>query len=300
MKSLIKIGIVFIMVGLTSFVFGQEQQKFLKEKVQVVLVGTFHFANPGLDDHNIEVDDVYSENRQAEIAEMNQGFAAFNPDKIFLETDMADSRYYDSLYQAYLSGNFEIKSHKYGRSETFQVGFKLAKKLGHRKVFASDADGIWLGNAVRNLAKELGLRIYEDHFEEVEAKIMEEMIMMRKATMKEIIYHTNLPEELMYNHNFYIDVACRILGEDQGGLAMYYDEEKDISFVQLKNELLGPELTAEWYKRNIKIYANIMNQIEEGDKRIFVYYGQAHIRILQHLFEDNPNFEVVSALEYLK
>lgn len=270
-------------------------------KIQVLLVGTYHFDNPGMDDHNIEGDDVFAPKRQAEIAEMNQAFAEFQPDKIFIETKMKDEAYFDSLYQDYLDGKFSIEQHQSGRNEFYQVGFKLAKQLGHQKIYSSDANGLWLGGSVREMAQELGMDFYEENFKATGKILKKEMVDMQSRTMMENIRSMNTDESLLWNHNFYIDIACRVVtGKDDGKNIFRYDEEAEEALVVIDENYLGAELTAEWYKRNIKIYSNILHQIEEGDQRIFVYYGQAHIHIIKQLLEDNPKFEVVNTLNYMK
>jgi hypothetical protein len=74
---------------------------------------------------------------------------------------------------------------------------------------------------------------------------------------------------------------------------------KEQVFLRINQNQLGAELVSEWYKRNIKIYSNILAYTEDKNERVLVIFGVGHIRILQHLFEDNPNFIVVSPLEVL-
>ncbi len=286
----------------TAIQVAANEKKDKKEKIQVLLVGTFHFNNPGMDEHNTEIDDVYSKKRQKEIDEMNKGFADFKPNKIFTEMPAAAQAHEDSLYAQYLAGNFKIKDHKDGRSERFQVAYKLGKQLKHEQLYATDAEGLWLGSAVKGVAEELNMDFYAEDMKKAEASIIKEDSLMRLHTMKEIIYWHNTEEALMDNHNFYVAVSPRVItGEDDGKSLYYHNEENDGHYVRIDENYIGAELTAEWYTRNIKIYSNILKHVKKGeDKRIFVYYGQAHIRILKHLFEDNPDFEVVDALEYLK
>ena len=54
-----------------------------------------------------------------------------------------------------------------------------------------------------------------------------------------------------------------------------------------------------WYKRNFFIYRNILEKTNGGDK-VLIIFGQGHISILKHLLEDNPKFELVTPIDYLK
>ena len=41
---------------------------------EVLILGTYHFSNPGRDQYNARADDMLSERRQAEIADLLDGF----------------------------------------------------------------------------------------------------------------------------------------------------------------------------------------------------------------------------------
>ncbi len=307
MKQLKQLLLTLTLLASTfSYGFTQvEKTNTEKKKTQVLLVGTFHFDNPGRDEFNNEFDDVYSDKRQKEITALNNALGEFAPDKIFLEWEMKEQKNVDSLYAAYLAGNLDIKAQKYGRSEHFQVGFKMGKMLGHDRLYCSDADGLWLGGVVNQAAKEWDMPFIEAYNQRMMAALPKEDSLMRLHTLKEIIYEHNTPESLHDNHNFYVSYSPRVIKYDEEALndtrGIYHkDEAADVDCVRLELHLVGAELTAEWYRRNIKIYANILSQLEAGDERIMIYYGQAHISIIKQLFEDNPDYEVVDPLEYLK
>jgi hypothetical protein len=54
--------------------------------VDVVVLGTFHFDNPGQDIANSQIDDVLAPKRQAEISDILSGLARFKPTKIAVES----------------------------------------------------------------------------------------------------------------------------------------------------------------------------------------------------------------------
>jgi len=58
-------------------------------------------------------------------------------------------------------------------------------------------------------------------------------------------------------------------------------------------------MVADWYKRNLRIFANLTRIAEPGD-RIFIIYGQGHIKILSDLVVESPDFCLVDPLPYLK
>jgi hypothetical protein len=50
-----------------------------------LILGTYHMDNPGLDSYNVEADDVLSQRRQAEMAELLDRLERFAPTLIALE-----------------------------------------------------------------------------------------------------------------------------------------------------------------------------------------------------------------------
>ena len=50
--------------------------------IQVMVLGTYHFDNPGQDLHNMKVDSVLMPAKQAELADVASRLAKFNPTKI--------------------------------------------------------------------------------------------------------------------------------------------------------------------------------------------------------------------------
>ena len=50
-----------------------------------MVLGTYHFDNPGQDLHNMKVDSVLTPAKQAELADVASRLAKFNPTKIAVE-----------------------------------------------------------------------------------------------------------------------------------------------------------------------------------------------------------------------
>ena len=92
-------------------------------KPEILVVGTYHMANPGRDIFNATADDVLSPKRQAEIAELLTVLKKFRPTKIAIESTVYDDTR-KKQYADYLAGK-----HTLTRNEIEQVGFRLAKEL---------------------------------------------------------------------------------------------------------------------------------------------------------------------------
>src|SRR5919108_2938915 len=105
---------------------------------KIMLLGTFHFHDPGLDAHRPKFTlDVFSERRQREIADVVERLAAFAPTKVAVEPWREYQEDIDGYYQAYLRGEFEQVPDRWltPANEIFQLGFRLAQRLGHAKVY---------------------------------------------------------------------------------------------------------------------------------------------------------------------
>lgn len=71
------------------------------------------------------------------------------------------------------------------------------------------------------------------------------------------------------------------------------------TFVGFPAHHVGADLVGEWYKRNLRTYANLWRAAEEGDDRVVLLIGQGHVRTLRTFLRENPEFEVVPVDEVL-
>ena len=102
-------------------------------KPTVMILGSSHLANPGMDGTNYKMDDVLAPKRQREIEQLVQQLREFKPTKLAFEMDFSQNAEANATYQDYLKGTYELKRH-----ESDQIGFRLAKLMGHPKVYCVD------------------------------------------------------------------------------------------------------------------------------------------------------------------
>ena len=88
------------------------------EPVKVMVLGAYHFGNPGLDVSNARVDDVLAPKRQAEVRAAVDALAAFRPTRVAVEA-LADDRPGAAMpaYRAYRAGEGRDV-----RNESNQIG----------------------------------------------------------------------------------------------------------------------------------------------------------------------------------
>jgi hypothetical protein len=241
--------------------------------IDVLVLGTFHFDNPGQDLANSQVDDVLAPKRQAEIADILNGLARFKPTKIAVESQRRKpGTNVSETYAIYRTGKAEPS-----RNEVAQIGFALASRLGHRDVYAVDIPGDFPFEAVMKHAERTGRGARLDaSVQAIQAFIADLDVQLKTKTLGHIFRIHNDPKFVAAGNAFYLDVLR------YGAL----DEQP------------GADLVSRWYERNIRICARIVQIAEPGD-RVLVLYGSGHAYLLRHCLGGVPGYRIVEGNDFL-
>jgi hypothetical protein len=242
-------------------------------RAEVLVLGTYHMANPGHDIFNMQADDVLAPKRQAEIAQVMAVLKKFQPTKIAVEREVGDKRIAKD-YADYLAGTHELT-----RNEIEQIGFRLARELGHKAVYPVDVDGEFPFQRVVNYAKANG------RSKDLDA-ILAEIGGMVKAQGEYLASHTILEALLFMNSD---DKITRDVG-------FYYREAR---FGE-PWEWAGADLVAEWFRRHMRLYANVAQLADTSNERILVIYGAGHLGWLQHDFTSDPTLRLRKLAEFAR
>ncbi len=239
--------------------------------VRLLILGTFHFANPGQDAINPEVPDVLTPEKQREIREVVDALARFRPTKIALEWPYENAARLDSLYHAYRGG-----AHELTRNERQQLGFRLAAELGHERVYAVDWRNRFGMDRVMAWAAENDPSFIR-YFEEFRDRILSTSDSLhRTETVGGALRHVNRAEDVRQTFAPYMRMA--VVGAD----SVY----------------IGMEPVVNYYERNLRIFVNIHRIAEPGD-RVLAIFGSGHAPFLRQFAEGHPDVELVDPLEYL-
>jgi Family of unknown function (DUF5694) len=223
-------------------------------KPQILVLGTYHMANPGHDIYNMQVDDVRAPKRQQELQEVADVLAKFQPTKIAVEADPGNKKMAQA-YEDYLAGKHELS-----RNEIEQIGFRLAKRLGHKELYPVDVEGEFPMQRVMNYAKAKDRATeLNDHLKSAEQEVANEDAYIKTHTVLESLLYVNSPQSVAATNSFYMQLLT--FGED--------------------GDYAGPDLLAAWYTRNIRIQSNIAKLITSPGERILVIYGAGHLPLLQ-------------------
>jgi hypothetical protein len=235
------------------------------KKAHVMVLGVFHMDNPGHDIFNLQVDDVLTPKRQKDIAETIAILKKFRPTKIAIEASV-ESKKVPQEYRDYLDGK-----HTLTRNEVDQLGYRLAKELGHDRVYPIDIGGEFPFDAVQEFAKTNGKQKELDEWMAAIPKQLEkESAILKNGTITDLLEFMNREEQVRVDQEYYMDFA-----QFAGG-----------------GKYPGPDLLAEWYRRNARIFANVRSFIQSPDERVLVIYGAGHLYWLQRNVLDSRDLKL--------
>lgn len=228
--------------------------------------------NPGRDVYNLQVDDMRAPKRQAEISVFAETIKAFRPTKIAVEAPLADAEI-NQKYRDFLAGKYELTA-----SEIDQVGFRLAKELGQKQLYPIDVKGDFPYEAVAEFAKKNGKeQLMNDIVSSAPREIEVESNILKNGTVTDLFRHINADEQVREGNALYMGMA-RFAGN---------------------GEYPGPDLMAEWYRRNARIFSNLRNVIDSPDDRVLVIYGAGHAYWLQRNVLDSDDLVLERLLDYV-
>jgi hypothetical protein len=237
--------LVLAILSMSAYCYAQSDPR-----PEILVLGTYHMANPGHDIHNMQADDVLSPKRQQEMTQLIEVLKTFHPTKIAIEANVGSQKV-ALEYSDYVAGKYTLS-----RNETNQIGYRLAKELGHNAIYPVDEDGDFPWGHVVNYAKANGLTDKLDALDAITAaEVKEQGEFLQSHTVLEMLEYVNSDSTTAKNVAWYHQ--CVRFGDP-------YD-------------YAGPDLLAMWYQRNIRIYGNIVKLIKSPNDRILVIYGAGHL-----------------------
>ena len=243
------------------------------DAAEIMILGSFHFDNPGQDLVNVETDDVLAPKRQVEIQSVVDALARFRPTKIAVELTPENEAEFNKSYAAWRRAERELT-----RNERQQLGMRLAKALDHDKLYAIDVPVDMDFNGAFAAGAQAGQA-------ELLKRLSAEMEAIRAIATRMQGPDVTI-EESLRQHN-----------------GQLFDEGN--WFYLLMTELgsgdspAGAEMVAQWYRRNLLIFANILRLIESDEERVLVIYGSGHRAHLREFVDQHPDLSDVSPLDYL-
>jgi hypothetical protein len=247
-------------------------------QVEVMVLGAYHFGNPGQDVNNIKVDSVLVPKKQAELDALARALLAFKPTKVMVERE---SNAPDFAMQAYTE--FTLEKLKTAANETDQIGYRVAHLAGLKIVYGIDEQpkygepDYFPYGAMQDVAKQHG--------------------------QTDVIDTANLPVKA-FLAQFEADQKTKSVADLLIGVntdLIYTNIAVEYSYLKIgdKDDQAGADLNAMWYLRNAKIFGKLMQVAKPGD-RVLVVYGAGHNYWLRHFAAETPGYKFVDPVPYLK
>lgn len=247
------------------------------DAVQVMVLGTWHFAGSDSDLVSTKTDSVLTSTRQQELDEVAKRLAAFKPTVVVTERVTAAPDYIDPKFAEFAPADLLTNE-----NERTQVGYRLAAKAGVMRVYGIDeqpSDGepdyFPFDKVMANASATGNAAAVEAMIGDVQKMVAAETERFKSLTMGEALIEANSGE--LASAGFYYELLKLDAGEAQP----------------------GAELNAYWFMRNAKIFSKLIDVTKPGD-RVVIVYGAGHKFWLDHLADNTPGFVSVDPEPYLR
>lgn len=238
------------------FLSGTASHAETTEPAEVLLFGTFHFKDAGLDVVQVEDVDIFSEENQAYLEQLTDRLAAFQPTAVLLEYNPENEDSMNERYRQYVEGTFELPA-----NEVFQLGFRIARKAGLERVYSFDHREVhWEAQPLLSYTQASEPAQWETFQETIKNIEREEKEVRAELSLAQLLARQNDAERDRLNRDLYI--SMNVIGVD--------------------DNWVGANATASWWERNFRMYARLQHHAVPGS-RIIAIGGSGHMAILNQL-----------------
>lgn len=241
------------------------------EEAHVLVMGTFHFANPGLDMVKSQVTDVLSASNQRWLDTLATRIAAFAPTDVLVECAVADQPKMDARLLAYRAGGYAL-----ARNENDQIGLRVAKAANARLVCFDQRDVHWEGDKLMKFLEEnepQALEEVQKVFADLSARETREQ---GALSLAQLLRLSNSSDRDRENKNLYLMTNA----------------------VDAGSSYAGADASASWWRRNFHMYANVQKAAQPG-RRVFVLAGAGHTAVIRDLLANDAARTAVDIGPYL-
>ena len=262
------------------------------KKPTIMILGSAHLASWGGHGINYKMDDMLAPKRQRELQQLVDQLAQFKPTKIAVEVDARGDAETQAEYDTYLSGDFQLERH-----EIHQIGFRLAKQMGHPKVYCVDH--------FRNYSKEPDAFFPENfdwdlvnYSKFAKSHNQEHLFGSHPRDQGKVTRDKDGAVWIEREYEHIIDMYIRLNQPERSRAS--HQAYLHNARIGLGDQYPGANWVAHlWYARNLKIFVNLTRITELAEDRILFIVGTGHIFLVQQLLEDSGDYIVESPLKYL-
>lgn len=242
------------------------------DPAKVMIMGVFHFANPGQDMVKSSVINVMTKENQAYLDGLATRLAGFHPTDVLVECEPADQAKFDEKFAAYKRGAFAPTS-----NEIYQIGFRVAKAAGIDKVTCFDEGTVgWDAEPMFNYIKKNDPKAQAELDATYKSLSERETREQSTLSLAQLLQKSNDAASDRENKDLYI----RTNAVDAG------------------HSFAGADASASWWHRNFRMYANVQKAAAAGH-RVLVVAGSGHTAILKDLLAIDGQRESEDVVGYL-
>lgn len=255
------------------------------KKKEVLLIGTFHYHNPGADVAKTRAFDVLDEESQQQLDLIAEKISAFNPDKIFVEWPFDEQVQLDSLYHLYLEGRYfnnDSLTDFYKKNEIFQLAFRAASKNNLKGLHAIDYhetqfpfDSLMTVITINNQSElkttiEKGIAYFTTEFD---------TRIENGASLLDLTYYLNSGEMRAMSNKFHTEIPL-LAGE--------------------KDNFIGPFLASEWHRRNLYMWSLAQKGMEKDEHKMVLLLGASHVAMIKDYIDKSEDWKAVELQEIME
>lgn len=255
---------------------------FSQDKINVILIGTYHFNNPGFDAGKVKERNILEQPNQDNLNQITHKITSTHrPDKVFVESPYEDRESLNKMYALYKQGKAyykadtlknDFRKRMLSENEIFQFGFRLAREAGNQKIYSMDYESQMNLGALKSKLNLNPTLTYADF--ETKVKQLTDFMnnCISESSLQETFKCLNSEKQYSMNKGLYIT---------------YFNK------INKAPDFYGSQLVADWYKRNLIMYSYIQNQIEKGDKNIVIIVGAGHAAMMYDFIKNDPQFNLI-------
>ncbi|WP_114237378.1 DUF5694 domain-containing protein [Paracnuella aquatica] len=261
------------------------------QKTDIMILGSDHLVQ--LYNSNQPGTDVLIPQRQKEIGAFVASVMQYKPDLIMVEVLPEEQGKIDSLYALYVANKIKLEDLQDGRSEVYQLAFRMGKQLGLSKIHCVNAPG---GTSQGILDNGENIHLYKEEGLALRAMVMEkkQALQENKLSLQDYLRFINQPGTYNKVYRLRYMTPARVTN----GTFKNPDAMVDTAFINPK--YIGAELISVFKNRDYKIYSNIVTmQMRTKAKRALLIIGAAHIGSLKSIFRDDADFNLADTQVYL-
>lgn len=196
--------------------------------------------------------------------QLTADFAKFQADQVFVEFPFESHKYLNTIYRS------KDVNEGFKESVIYQIGFRLAKKLGHKGIYAVDWNEQFEGVMDIGLVAEGKSKVeYEEIMKRIHTQIDKTFSIAQQGDMIKLYKYINSREFIANDHRVYVDL------------------------MQLEDEIAFEWVTKYWYYRNLRIVKNIKKLMKPETKRAVIVYEAANTYLIKQQLEDQASIKII-------